>query len=406
MDMHNWSEPRVLATAGGRRRVALYSHDTVGLGHTRRNLALAGAIVDRHHDVDVIMITGNPEATMLPVPPRTDIVTLPTVAKAPSGAYRPRVAGSSLAEVVGWRRQLITGVLSAFRPDLMIVDKVPGGVEAELLPALDLLRRTGAHVVLGLREILDAPDVVRHEWQQTGAVELIKDYYDAVWVYGDPAVIDPAVEYGWPAEVARLVTHTGYLGRRPAGTVGSAPPRVVVPPPSEPYVLCQTGGGEDGYAVADAFARADLPAGHRGVLLTGPYLPAERRERIRRSAGPDTDVIGFVGNPEDFLAGAAAVVSMAGYNSVCELMGSAAPALLVPRVRPRTEQLIRATRLADLNCADLMHPDRLEPGAVSAWMADAVESQTPAGRDRLDLSGLDRVVDLACRQFEGADHAA
>ncbi len=29
----------------GPQRVAFYSHDTVGLGHTRRNLALAGAIV-------------------------------------------------------------------------------------------------------------------------------------------------------------------------------------------------------------------------------------------------------------------------------------------------------------------------------------------------------------------------
>lgn len=396
-----------------RNRIALYSHDTVGLGHTRRSLALADAITSADPWADVLMITGNPEAALLPRPERTDIITLPTIAKGRSGEYRPRVLGSDLGDVLHLRQHVISGALSSFLPQLLVVDKVAGGVEGELIPALrDLRRRGGTRIVLGLREILDAPAVVRREWDIAGTAELIKDFYDAVWVYGDPAVIDPVTEYGWNTAIAAKVTHTGYLGRPSSRSTSgprssTAPMRqtatgISVPPPVGPYVLCQVGGGQDGYRLAEAFARTELPAGHQGVILTGPYLAADRRDQLRRLAGSTTRVIDFVGNADQFVTEAAAVVSMAGYNSVCELMGTAVPALLVPRVTPRTEQLIRAERLADLDCADLLHPDLLSPDRLSDWMADAVTGPAPAGRSRLDLTGLDRVGRLA-RTMIGGD---
>lgn len=386
-----------------RSRIALYSHDTVGLGHTRRNLALATALTAADPSTDVIMITGNPECALLPIPPRTDIVTLPTIAKDAAG-YRPRVLGGELDEVLAIRSDVITGALKGFRPQLLIADKVADGVHGELLPGLQLVRqRFGTRTVLGLREILDAPAVVRREWQRNHTGRLIADHYDEVWIYGDRAVIDPAAEYGWGAEMATKVSYTGYLGHRPR-----LPQRglIDVAPPASPYVLCQVGGGQDGVELATAFAGAELPPGHRGVIVTGPYLPAESRDRLRRIAGPNTDVHDFVGNPEDLIAGAAAVVSMAGYNSVTELLSSPAPTLLVPRVVPRTEQLIRAERLADLECADLLHPALLTRQRISTWLAGAVHAPTPAGRAVLDLNGLDRVGEFADRLIGGTEHAA
>ena len=37
-----------------RRRIALYSHDTMGLGHTRRNIVIAAALVDDNPATDVL----------------------------------------------------------------------------------------------------------------------------------------------------------------------------------------------------------------------------------------------------------------------------------------------------------------------------------------------------------------
>src|SRR5262249_57656689 len=99
--------------------------------------------------------------------------------------------------------------------DVLIVDKVPRGALRELDAALDCLRARGrTRCVLGLREVLDEPAAVDGEWRDTGSEEAVRTHYDAVWVYGDPAVYDPVREYGFSLAVAAKVHYTGYLDQR------------------------------------------------------------------------------------------------------------------------------------------------------------------------------------------------
>jgi predicted glycosyltransferase len=56
------------------------------------------------------------------------------------------------------------------------------------------------------------------------------------------------------------------------------------------------------------------------------------------------------------IAGAERVVAMGGYNTTLEALSLRKPTLLVPRVRPRREQAIRAERLAALGLVDVLHP--------------------------------------------------
>jgi predicted glycosyltransferase len=72
-----------------RTRVALYSHDTVGLGHTRRQLAIAEQIVRTQPEADLLLVTGNPEASRLPIPQRTDLLTLPSAAPSSRQGWTP-----------------------------------------------------------------------------------------------------------------------------------------------------------------------------------------------------------------------------------------------------------------------------------------------------------------------------
>ena len=383
------------------RRVALYSHDTQGLGHTRRNIALAAALVSARPDTDVLLITGNPEATALPRPPRTDVLTLPTIGKTVTGAYTARVLGSPLEVVLDLRARILEASLSSFAPDLLIVDKVAGGLRGELLPALSTLRdQGGTRVVLGLREVLDRPEVAVREWEQAATTEVLTDYYDAVWVYGDPDVYDPVAEYGLPREVADLVAYTGYLGHgRGDGVRGRGRTEDQAHPPAEPYVLCTVGGGQDGQALARAFAAAPLPTGYRGVLITGPYMPASVREAVEAVADDRLTVLEFVPDAEQFIAGATAVVSMGGYNSVCELLAAGRRSLVVPRVEPRAEQLIRVERLAARGLLDYCLPEQLDAGHLARWLAEAVRRPALHGRP-VDLGGLQRVPRLADRLLE------
>ena len=68
---------------------------------------------------------------------------------------------------------------------------------------------------------------------------------------------------------------------------------------------------------------------------------------------------------------------MGGYNTVSEVLSYRTPALVVPRVAPRLEQLVRATRLRDLGLVDLLLPTDLTPLAIAPWLWGATRALTP-----------------------------
>ncbi len=374
---------------GRHRRIALYSHDSQGLGHVRRNLAIASALAAADPTVEILLLTGAPGATSLPVPPGADFLTLPALAKVADGTYRARSLASSLDAIIELRSAILHAALCTFDPDVLIVDKVARGAAGELEAALADLRSKGrTRCVLGLRDVLDDAAVARHQWRQDRTTEAVAHFYDRVWVYGDPAVFDPVIEYGLPPIVAGRTSFTGYLGH--------GRPRALTPPtrvPSGPYALCLVGGGQDGFSVASSFLRARLPAGRSGIVVTGPYMAMEDRRILQRLAGgrPDMTVMGFVPGTEHLVSGAEAVVSMGGYNSVCELLASGTRALIVPRARPRSEQLVRAERLASRGLAEVLHPDALSPGSLSTWLTG---TSRPADDVAIDLDGLARIPAL------------
>jgi predicted glycosyltransferase len=83
-------------------------------------------------------------------------------------------------------------------------------------------------------------------------------------------------------------------------------------------------------------------------------------------------------------------VTMGGYNSVCEVLSLEKRALIVPRVTPRREQLIRAERLRDLGVVDVLHPDDATADALETWMA-AAGTKRPSTLECIDFNGLSRL---------------
>lgn len=382
------------AVPEARRRIALYSHDTVGLGHCRRNLAIASALIAGPVPVDVLLITGSRELTAFAVPPGIDCVVLPGLAKR-DGAYGARTLGASLAEMIALRASIIDATLAIFDPDVLIVDKVARGACGELVPALRHLRAGGhTRVVLGLRDVLDTPPVAIREWRVSRTTEAVVELYDAVWVYGDKPLYDLVTEYHLPPAVADLVTFTGYLGHgRPR--VQPRDPAAAASLPEPPYALCLVGGGQDGVVVAEAFAAARLPDGTRGLIVTGPYMKDGDRDRVRARVAdhPGMAMVDFVDDCEGLVAGAQAIVTMGGYNTICEVLAAGKRPLVVPRVHPRTEQLVRAERLEARGLVDVCHPDAVTAEVLGAWLAGGGGTEPPSGPS-VDLNGLARITDL------------
>lgn len=347
-------------------RVAFYSHDTMGLGHMRRNLLLAGELAELTPHPSTLLITGTREISRFTLPRGVDLLSLPALYKDASAQYHARTLNVALDDIIALRSAIIQGAVESFAPDVFIVDNVPRGALGELEPTLRMLRRGGrTRCVLGLRDILDDPTHVRAEWNRAGNVATIRQYYDAVWVYGDESVLDVAREYDLPADVRRRMHYTGYLDQR-----RRAPARGAAPGAATHDVVCLLGGGQDGLPLARAFLQANFPAPWEPLLVTGPMMSVAARTEVARlsALAPDKRIVEFVDDPAALMRDARAVITMGGYNTVCDVLSHGVRALVVPRVVPRTEQLIRASRLAERGLLDMLHPDALSPEALCRWV--------------------------------------
>ena len=384
-----------------RLRVVLYSHDTMGLGHIRRNILLAQCLCESDPAIDVLLITGARESGGFNLPEGVDVVVLPALHKAVDGSYGARNLDLPLDDLTAIRSQIVCSTIKSFQPDLVIVDNVARCVNGELDAALSYIQQHGGiRCVLGLRDIQDEPENVVREWQQQKCLSTIRNIYHAVWVYGDARVFDPRQEYSLPRDIARKIQFTGYLDPRirarvrqqgETGRVTSA----------RPFGLCLVGGGQDGAALALAFAAATHPAGMDAVIITGPYIDPESMAKLQALARqrPGLKLLEFVAEPTEMLRDAAYVVSMGGYNSVCEVVAFGKPALVVPRVVPRREQIIRAERLRDLGIIDMLHPDDLDANRLSTWIASLAGKCGPASHGILDMNAIQRVPQYFVEQI-------
>jgi predicted glycosyltransferase len=357
----------------------------------RRNLLIAQALIGSPSPPVILMISGAREAGALPIPPGVDCLTLPSLGKDPEGRSCSRNLDLDVSDLLALRSKTIAAVLEEFAPDVLVVDKVPRGAGHELDASLEAIRAHGlTRCVLGLRDVLDDPETVRREWHESRADDSICRYYDAIWVYGDPALYDPVREYGFSAEIAERVRFTGYLDQRSrlqaSGSVED--PLASLSLPEGQLVLCLLGGGQDGAGLAEAFVHAELPENANGLLVTGPYFPGDVRERIRQATinRPRFRILEFVTEPSRLLCRADRVIAMGGYNTVCEILSFQKTAVIVPRTHPRREQLIRAERLRDLGLLDMIRPESLTPDALSEWLSRH-RPQPPPVHSRFNWNG-------------------
>ncbi|WP_229995389.1 glycosyltransferase [Arthrobacter sp. Bi26] len=377
-------------------RIVLYSHDSVGLGHVRRNLALAHALNNQlpgliGRPVTGILITGTALAPAFRLPEGWDWVLLPGVAKGSAG-YLPRNLALPMHELVPLRASLLQATLAGFAPHLVVVDRHATGVHGELEIALRRARTAGpVRVVLGLREVLDSPAAALSEWARLGGPRVVKALFDAIWVYGDPAVHDPVACGEIPFALRKLIRYTGYLaeGRPSVSGTSCMPGR---------YFMTTVGGGSDGYALARIAVAAPVPDGLGHLLVAGPQMPAEQLNDLRQHARPGVKVVSAVDDIVFHIRHAAAVVAMGGYNTVCEIMSTPVPALIVPRTQSRAEQQIRAASLAAAGYLEQHDIGTLTPEILAGWLAARLG--TTVDRRRAVLDGLIRVPQLAAELLQ------
>lgn len=334
-------------------RYLFSSHDGYGLGHVRRNVLVAREILRRDETAQVTLVTGIPRSPAWLTNSGVDVVPVPALLKSTDGSYRN--AKMSIRRALAERDRIFAETVRRVQPDVVVVDRHPFGTAGELRTGLRSARRTGARIVLGMRDIVDEQDVVRRELA-SGSWRGVSTAFDEVLVYGDPVMCDHEAEYGLPLRPVYC------------GWVVEAPTEERV---DEDLLVVSAGGGGDGAAVFSlGLGVVRLRPNLRAVIAAGPYagdwhdraLDADRGLAARVTLERDGGATG------EWFGRAGATVQMAGYNSTAESLVAGLRPVLVPRRSPRREQAIRAARLACLGLADMV--DESASPAEVAWLLD------------------------------------
>jgi predicted glycosyltransferase len=370
-------------------KILLYSHDTAGLGNISRTLLLARTLREAYADAAILIVTGSPVIHAFRIPKGVDYIKIPSLDRVDSERYEPRFLNDLASEVTDMRKDILKRTVLGFKPDLMIVDKRPAGVDGELLETLEALKERNypTKLVLGVRDILDDPKRTRKSLTNNHAFELIEHYYDQVWIYGTPEVFNHTHEYGYPKGILHKTHYCGYLQRPTEVSTGGG---------KSLRVLLTTGAGGDGGDITNAYLEGlqNLPRRIqlKSTIVFGPDMPAEKRNALvaRYAHLEDVRFRDFEPDLTHRYAKADVVVSMAGYNTVCELLSFGKRAVLVPRDKPVLEQLIRARRLSELGFFDMLEPSELSPERLIHQVLNTLESP-PKPMPAIDLGGLSRI---------------
>lgn len=415
-------------------KVLIYCQDSYGLGHLRRNVNIAHALHRLDPSISTLFVADSPLAPFFTLPPNSDFIKLPTLVKVDAGVWETPKLPLPVKRTRKMRAQMLKKIVLQYQPNAVLVDHMPHGAMRELIAALKAIRRKLPHTqtILGLRDILGAPETIIRQWEKEGAYQAIADYYDAIMIYGCQELYDLAREYQFSADLHQRVYYCGYvfdpevgpmnvsLSEHPRekntrnGMANGTEPRGyrrqlhngTFPGRKRHQILVVGGGGSDAQMMMqtslDAIRQLNTEIPFDTLMFTGPFMPVEDRNAlVHKSADLPVTVKWMDNDVRRYFPKADLVISMAGYNTITEIMGYAKRAVVVPRLGPSAEQSIRCEILHERGIIHSIHPDDLTAEHMAQVIAQRL-SEGQNGHRPLNPS-LDGATKVAEAILEGAD---
>lgn len=289
-------------------------------------------------------------------------------------------------------RRKLAGVqaLHDVAPDVLITELFPFGrrsLSAEFTAILDAAQALPKRpvVLCSVRDILAPPSKPS---KAEKAREILLRYFDGVLVHSDPMITQLAKSWPIDDDLSKLLKYTGYVA-----------PAAAAPHPDglgQGEVLVSAGGGSVGQslfeAAIDAAKQSELP----WRLLVGGKDASERIAALRQRAGSlDITIEPVRPDFRQMLAGAAASVSMCGYNTALDLLQSGVPAVLVPfDDGGEVEQTLRSQSLAEQSAMSVVMAQDLTAHSLLRSLNEVI-AQGPRHNLNVDFDGAVQTVRIA-----------
>jgi len=390
------SAKNAIEEGGHAPTMVMYSHDTIGLGHMRRNDTIAREMLKRIRNLSVVMLVGSNAQSVSTHSPGIDYVKLPSLTKLGRDQFQSTTLRIDAQRTRDVRANIIRSVVTSLQPDLFLVDHEPRGAMNELLPVLEYLRENKhTKTVLGLRDILDEPERTMQKWKKNNTEGLIRDHFDRLLVYGDPDFFPSSTLYGLEKIKPNAVTHCGVV------THVRRQHRDRLSRHSISKVLVSGGGGRDAYPLVEASIKGvmSIPGEQRPKLtiVTGPLMDREfviKAKELGLNIG--ATIIEHTNDLPKYMRECDLFIAMTGYNSINEAIALGCRILTVPRTGPSAEQRLRAQALKLHNLAQAVSREEFTPAIVR----DAI--MHPARINpaiTIDIDGASRAADALIGLF-------
>jgi predicted glycosyltransferase len=396
------SDRRAVHASG--TRVFVYVQHLLGIGHLKRAVTLARAMVAA--GLDVTLASGG-----LPVPDLTldgqlsgvRFVQLPPVSTADL-TFKTLVDGNGRQIDAEWKRMRGDALLAAWRaadPHVLVLELFPFGrrqMRFELLPLLDAAAGAARRpaIACSVRDVLGSQ---KSPQRQEETLVLVERYFDRVLVHGDPGVIAFDRTFSGAGRIAGRIEYTGYVVDAARSADGNA---------GRGEVIVSAGGGAVGAQLLEAAIRArplTLLRDRTWRVLAGAKLKDDAFSALARLAAEKGAGRVVVERARaDFpalLANCELSVSQAGYNTLMETVQARARAVTVPFAGGHEmEQTLRARCLAERGLLELVEESALAPETLAAAIDRAARKPRPSP-GAINLDGAPRSAALIAKLAMG-----
>ncbi|KAA0968996.1 glycosyl transferase family 28 [Aureimonas fodinaquatilis] len=366
-------------------RVFIAVTHLLGVGHLARMAALADGLAAAGHSV-LVASGGRAAPTVMPGA-KVEFVQLLPVHCIDADFTRLYDAENQLVtpDYLLRRQQTVLAEFERFQPDVLITETFPFGrrqlaQEFHSLLQVAKNRQNPPAILASVRDILNPPS--RPEKAER-ADRLLDEFYDGVLVHGDE--LTTPLQLSWPVgeKLAGLLRYTGYINRAAACETSPVPTNEVV---------VSGGGGVAGLPLFEAAIAAGASDDVRGWrILIGDTVPEAQFATLVAKAGAGVVVERARPDFRQLLAGAAASISQAGYNTMLDLAVSKVPAILVPfAAQGEEEQTLRAQGAAKAGVAVMLKGEELTAEGLLAAVDEAIA--LPPRLSSLSLNGIERSI--------------
>jgi predicted glycosyltransferase len=350
----------------------------------------AEIVKELSRDSKILFVSGGekPEGFRFPEHKNIDILQLPPLKTDPDFSNL-QVCGSSqsLDETKALRRQLLLRAFAEFQPDVLVTELFPFGRKQfrfELLPLLEHVRQQSPKtmVVSSVRDILvTRKDQEEYDQRVCG---LVNTFYDLVLVHGDKNFQKFDETFSSVNDLHCPVAYTGYVVQQKDPNTKEAC-RLQLAEAGQPLIVASNGSGQyltgqmllETVLCAAQLLQSRIP--HEFHVFAGPLMPEEAYTRLQSLARESRNVRLSRYTPDlaAVLKRAEVSVSMAGYNTVMDILSSGVRSLVYPVTsNGDQEQSVRAERLARAGVIDVIGTEELTPEELADKLERAL-SKTP-----------------------------